>query len=639
MVYGTPPPPPPYPRTGLGEFLPPFLEPNALYETILEHTGPLGEEVNNKLDAAEKGAPSGVAPLDASSKLLETNIPTRLGDVALNTAYASPASVTAAVSAGVAPKLDAATAATTYAAKSVETSKLDVSVATATYIPKSSDAIRMTRSDIVPGADNRTAIQAIITAAAASTGIRRVILPPGEITIGAQLAIPATGHNLTIEGHGEDTVLKQITGAVNKAIIYALGTEDAKSPLTVDIPAGSTTLTIPSGVASTLTLGSRIGIECVDIVFGLGTAGQEAYASEVHKVIAVSGTTVTIAEPLEFDYTVANSAVAWKINPISGITLRNFTMTSTDAPNIKARNIMLEKVQNVLIENVNIRNSGGGIYLQDVFTATVNGSDIDGLPNDTNHLGYGLCVGGRSTNIYADNLTGRNVRHLFTTLADERVSGTTTQWGGPRHVTIYGGTGTQARTGTRYSIWDTHPYGTDIVFDACRAYGGSGGSGNGFQVRAKRVKLINPVSKYAGAQGIRIDPTTAKETEVINGEISYATTSGIGTGAGTSIRGTWIHDNTTAGVSLGDTSSRTIISNARIENNQYGIHDSSTGAHTGVVVQNNIIPKSVTQTIAILSPKSNLTYANNIVAGYGAGNDGVGGSPAGTVKKSGNITD
>jgi hypothetical protein len=85
MVYGTPPPPPPYPRTGLGEFLPPFLEPAALYETILEHTGPLGDEVNTKLDAAEKGAPSGVAPLDGSSKLLEANIPARLSDAALGT--------------------------------------------------------------------------------------------------------------------------------------------------------------------------------------------------------------------------------------------------------------------------------------------------------------------------------------------------------------------------------------------------------------------------------------------------------------------------------------------------------------------------------------------------------------------------
>ena len=110
MVYGTPPPPPPQPRTALGEYLPPFLEPVALHETIVEYTDPLGVELDSKLDAAEKGVASGVAPLDASSKLLETNIPARLSDAALGTAYASPAAVTAAV----APKLDSATAATTY---------------------------------------------------------------------------------------------------------------------------------------------------------------------------------------------------------------------------------------------------------------------------------------------------------------------------------------------------------------------------------------------------------------------------------------------------------------------------------------------------------------------------------------------
>jgi hypothetical protein len=36
MVYGTP-PPKPAPRTGLGEFLPPFLEPENLPETIETH--------------------------------------------------------------------------------------------------------------------------------------------------------------------------------------------------------------------------------------------------------------------------------------------------------------------------------------------------------------------------------------------------------------------------------------------------------------------------------------------------------------------------------------------------------------------------------------------------------------------------
>ena len=508
----------------------------------------------------------------------------------------------------------------------------------ATYVAKEDDAYRVKKSQLSTTLDNRDALQAIVTSVVAS-GIRKIVLPEVEIPLGAQITIPSNAHGLIIEGRGSGTVIKQITGAVNKALIYGAGTDGSKTALAANATAGDTTLTIPTAVASTLSIGSLLGLECETIVYGQGITGQEAYASEIRKVTAVSGTSVTVDGPLLHTYLTSANAVAWKMTPLVGVELRNFTMTSADAPNIKARNIMFEKMQGLRIRNVTIKDSGGGIYLNDTLDSSVSDVTIDGLPNVSNFLGYGVGVMGRSAHVYVENLHGRNMRHLFTTLADERTVGAvTTQWGGPRHVTIRGGVAEQVRSGTQYSLWDTHPYGYDIVFDQCRAYGGSGAASNGFQIRSKHSKLINPVALYSGNNGIRVDSTVAEDTEIVGGEVAYAASGGIALGKRTTVRGVYIHHNA-AGIIVVDNAIGSRIADNKIEENTYGIHDQSAGGHTGIVVQGNHIPKSVTQTNSALSPKSDMIIAFNILPGYGAGLDGVGGTIGAGVIRARNYVD
>ena len=553
---------------------------------------------------AEKGAPSGVATLDMTSKIPAAQLPDF-----------SPMIATA-----VEPKLGKDEAA-------------------GIYLAKSDDAYRMSRADIVEGADNRDAIQSVITAAVQS-GIRHVILPPGEICLGRQLTIPADGHNLIIEGHGDDTVVRQVAGALNKALFYGAGSEGAKTALTSDVGAGAGSIDVPTALASTLAPGSILGIECQILAYGSGVGGQESYASELRKVLAVSGTKVILDSALLHTYTVAAGAVAWRMDPLSGVQIRNLTISSTDPLNFRGRAILFEKARNLRLSGLRVRDAGGGIFVMDTVDAYLADIAIENLPNIGNFLGYGVVVGGRSAHAYIEGLRGRNFRHLFTTLADERRGSlSTTQWGGPRHITVRGGAGEQQRSGEQYSIWDTHPYGYDIVFDQCRAFGGAGSSSNGFQIRSKNTRLVNPVAMYSGNQGIRIDAGTAGEIEIVGGEIAFAAAGGVGLARNTSLRGAWIHDNSLAGVSFTDTATGSRISDNRIENNSCGIHDQSLGAAAGVIIQGNSIPKSAKQTLALVSPKSNLTYAHNVVPGYGAGNDGIGGTPAATIKKAGNITD
>ncbi|KQR02919.1 hypothetical protein ASF72_06925 [Arthrobacter sp. Leaf141] len=507
------------------------------------------------------------------------------------------------------------------------------------YLAKSEDAYRISRADIVAGADNRDAIQAVITAAATS-GIRHVVLPPGEITLGRQLTIPASGHNLIIEGHGDDTIIRQISGALNKALFYGAGTDGAKTALSSDAPAGAGTVQVPLALAATLAPGAILGLECQSPVYGIGSAGQEAFASELRKVLAVSGTTVTLDSALIHAYSTKAKAVAWRMDPLSGIHLRHLTITSSDPLTVKGRAILFEKARNLRLSGLRVTDAGGGIFALDTMDSYFSDIEIENLPNVGSYLGYGLVVGGRSAHAYIEGLRGRNFRHLFTTLADERRDAAgITQWGGPRHITIRGGAGEQQRSGSQFSVWDTHPYGYDIVFDQCRAFGGSGASANGFQIRSMNTRLVNPVAMYSGNQGIRVDPSTAGEVEIVGGEVSFATAGGVGMGRNTSVRGVWIHDNKQAGITFTDTGSGSRASDNRIENNKYGIQDQSTGAAKGVIIQGNSIPKFGTQSLALVSPKGNLTFANNVVPGYGPDNDGVGGVIASTVKRSGNITD
>lgn len=500
---------------------------------------------------------------------------------------------------------------------------------------RNTEAYYIKASDLTPGADNRSVILNAVNAAVAD-GVRRVVLPRGEVTLGAQVTIPATAHGLQIVGHGEDTVVRQVAGAVNTALFYGAGTDGTKYPLTADHAAGVSTVTVPDALAGTLGVGSYLGIECTTLVYGMGSAGQESRASEIRQVVGVSGTTITVDGPLLHDYTVAATAVAWKMSPLNGVSLADFVITSTDPASIKARAIALSKASNTRVTGVHLRNAGGGIYYTDVMDSYTADVHVDGLPNVANFLGYGVAVGGRSAHAMIENLRGRDFRHLFTTLADERAGGV--QWGGPRHITVRGGVGEARKTGTQYSIWDTHPYGYDVVFDACRAFGGSSASSSGFQIRSKKTKILNGSALRSGSSGVRVDPVTADDVEINGGEFGFGA-GGISLGKNTRVNGAWVHDNTGAGFVVSAASSGSQVRSSVVENNLYGFQDQSTGEHVGVVVQGNTIPKSAKQSLAFLSPKGNLIYTGNVAAGYGAGSDGVGGSPGASVKRINNVTD
>ena len=507
-----------------------------------------------------------------------------------------------------------------------------------------SDTLRVTAAELTGLADVVPSLRAASDYCIAN-GIKKLLLPAGTFEYRSRwfLDVGTAGNGIEVIGQGEQSIFKHTGGTADLAFIHALGTDGTKVATTVDIPTGSTSATFPTAVVSTLAVGSCIGFESTLIVFDVDDElGMATYASEMRKVAAISGTTVTFDGPTILPYNMADSAVVWKMNPVNGIKLRDFVITSSDPLVNRWKGIQIMKATNVEISGVTFRDAGGGLFLYDVLDGVVSNVNAERLPNYGDYRGYGIAIGGRSANIMVDSPRGRGTRHIFTTLADDR-SGVL--WGGPRNIVVRNGVGVAAPGS--YSVWDTHPQGYDITFENCHASGGVAGSGDscGFQVRAIKVRIINGVARNMGAGGIR-HHTTADNLEVKGGEYSGCQTFGMTINKNSRVSGAWIHHNGTSGVLIGPKGTKANVAGCRIEDNAqigtgHGVQDTTTGDQPGIVIgPGNIIPKAASgQVISILSPKNDLVFYGNVTRGYGVGLDGAGGTIGANVTRSRNDVD
>jgi hypothetical protein len=623
-----------------------------------------GADAWSSLTYASAGptGPAGPATTDAS--LLSTGtvpdgrLPGRLSDASLSATILDQTA--APIATAVAPKLDKSDAIPKWKPTTAYTSgdKVlnpagEVVTARATftsgasYTPANwwnvtSDTLRVTAAELTGLADVVPSLRAA-SDYCITNGIKRLLLPAGTFDYRSRWFLNmGAAVGLEVVGQGEATVFRHTGGTADLAFIHATGTDDAKVATTVNIPAGSTSATFPSAVASTLSLGSCIGFESTLVVFDVDNElGMATYASELRKVAAISGTTVTFDGPTILPYNMADSAVVWKMNPVNGIKLRDFVITSSDPLVNKWKGIQIMKATNVEVSGVTFRDAGGGLFLYDVLDGVVANVNAERLPNYSNYLGYGIAVGGRSANVVVDSPRGRGTRHIFTTLADDR-SGVL--WGGPRNIVVRNGVGVAAPGS--YSVWDTHPQAYDVTFENCNASGGVAGSGDscGFQVRGHKVRIINGVARNMGAGGIR-HHTTADNLEIKGGEYSGCQTFGMTINKNSRVSGAWIHHNGTSGVLIGPKGTKANVSNNRIEDNAqlatgHGVQDTTTGDQSGIVIgPGNIIPKSVGQAISVLSPKNDAVIYGNVMRGYGVGSDGVGGTIGATVVRSRNDVD
>ena len=554
----------PYPEPGTGEPANGPAQMKALAEAI----------------EGVRGAPSGLAGLDETGKLVEDHLPERLTESGLATATGTITNVVTASSLGV-----------------------------------PIDGI----------SDGTTALQdALVSTAASGTRLR----VDGPIRVTGRITLTSNA-DLDFAPGAELIADSGWYGSPGSALLYAKGTAGSPVALAGNLSAGATVITLPTALASTLAAGDVIGFQSEAIVFE-----SDGHAGEMHRILAVEGTTVTLDTALVFDYLVADSAIAWRIETVDNIRIAGLVITATDPLALAAvRGIHIINASRVTIESPKIINAAGGIFLMNTLDATVNNPLIDRAPNLDNFEGYGVTVGGASANIVVAGLRARYCRHGFTTLGDES-SGTS--YSGPRNILVVdsiveGGPST-------FSAFDTHPEGINIVFDNCYAYGGTGADANGIQVRARNVTVRGFRAHRCGGRGISVSSSALNAT-IEGGEVSYCgadSTSGVAvSAAGAIVNGLHSHHNTGPGISVG--ASGVVISDCYIhENSTYGIHDQGSGT---IVVRNLIAKIGGVQTASILSPSAASLIALNVFAGYGVDATGIGGTVASDAVISANTTD
>lgn len=476
--------------------------------------------------------------------------------------------------------------------------------------------------------DDRAAIQTVIDAHAGDL----IRFPAGRYRLGAAGVVGANRITLPsgtriVCDPGAVFEVNQVDSGVST--FYASGTDGTKTNMGVNTAVGAQTLTLPAGQGTTFAWGDLVCIEAQTAI-GLTTNGVDPfYAREIRKVMKVTGDVLTLDAPLEYAYATSATAQFYKITPVRDISLEGMRFESGPGVTLGSSGsyaLNLRKSLNCRIKNMEMHHAAGGVRLFDAYDTEVDGILGDSLPQygGTGYttfaaFGYVLQAAGSTTNLVVDRIRGRDCRHVFTTISDERTGTPTTWWGGPMFVQINNGIGFGGPDS--FSIWDTHEYGRHIHFNNCQAIGGGVGV-TGFQMRAQDIQLNNCRAVRCGLHGV-IARKDSRNVQIIGGEFAYCGANGIGlTGANGHVEGARIHHNITAGVYIAETTAiDNRIANCTIYENLYGVLDG--GLSTNTTIQTCHIPKSTAQTVAVAGPSATTTISGNVHLGYGASQHGV----------------
>ena len=169
------------------------------------------------------------------------------------------------------------------------------------------------------GATNVTAaIQSVVTRFG---GVRPISFPAGRYLLGDggagtnRVTMPS-GTSLLFD-KGSVVVVNGQDNQSGTSIFYAGGTEGTKDDLDADTAAGDQTVTLPSGVAATLSVGDLISFQSDNI---WGTNATTTFRSrELRQVEWVDGNDVVLDAPLDWAYTTADNARYFIVTPVEDI--------------------------------------------------------------------------------------------------------------------------------------------------------------------------------------------------------------------------------------------------------------------------------------------------------------------------------
>lgn len=330
-------------------------------------------------------------------------------------------------------------------------------------------------------------------------------------------AIWATYPNATVEMQGGDygpwtepavidsnqgliangTVTIQVAPGVEG--LTSVGAIATATAFTVDHPAQVYALTLPSGAGAGFSVDDLIVLRA-EVAVSTRIAHDPAFARELHWIVGVSGDTLTLDRPLEFNYLVANSASFARAEAVRDIVVRGlqFYRAPGEVPTVAT--VSMRRLLRGVMDVTTVDASTFAVTDAIGTEVKCNATNSRPLNAADGAWGYGFALSGSGYGVEV-RATGRNCRHVFTTLNPTLSS---QEYTGPMGANVYG-VGWGANIAGAGGTYDTHPHCYDIQFHGVLASGMDSISQGAFHDRGHRTRWFGCKGR-SQTRVLRIDP-------------------------------------------------------------------------------------------------------------------------------------
>jgi hypothetical protein len=261
--------------------------------------------------------------------------------------------------------------------------------------------------------DDWTAIQNAIDAASAG---QVVYLPQGTYRIGAGLSINKA---ISLRGDGPDKTTINYTGSSGIDILETVSGGNPGSAVAITGGNSKDSLTIRILSASSISVNDYILIT-QNNVSGLvytqgshkecnwcGSDNPSQAMTQINRVLAKSGNTLTLERPLYFDYT--NSPVIKRLKMVENVGFEDFLLRRSNPSARNGYNLYLRNCANCWVKNVKSDMAGHRhVQLESSYACTVRDSWFSDGYDHSSDYSYGVFLfGWNSDNLIENNIVYR----------------------------------------------------------------------------------------------------------------------------------------------------------------------------------------------------------------------------------------
>jgi hypothetical protein len=421
--------------------------------------------------------------------------------------------------------------------------------------------------------DDTVAVQAAVN-------VGRVLqFPPGTYKFTSSVQVPQN----TIVDLGS-AVIDMSSAPSGSNAFRVLGTFDSAYSLTADTSINGTTLTLSSLDAANFAEGDYVQVYSNTVY---DTGWSNATIGEIVRVYSVSGTTVTLNEPLVGGpYTLLANASVRKANMVGNVEVRNGTIIGSTNPATIHTGVRFEIAKECKVFGTRIlRCNGNGVNFRNAIYCIADSIYVEGDPDTTVNSYSGVNATDTSQDCKVVNSTFVSVHHGFTTT-------TSTGQGLSRRIVVDNCTAISSNdNGDQF---DTHGGSEDIWFVNCTALGSSA---NGFNLECGSGGVVNCKAIRPTLNGINLTlGSTIKPSDfyVANCRVVNAPVYGIRANQGSAINSSTIervsiYNSSATGCQIGayvSGNSSLLVQNAEIVGGYYTATSTAGAVYIGDYVTN-----------------------------------------------------